>query len=237
MDMSAHAVALQAPFSEWRSTNLDASYGRELEKKRRQLHRKGQVRFGCCDDVDTIKSTMSNMREYRGPRFQQLGDGDLLQKPAYFEFYRDIALRGRGVFSRTYTLSVDGRPIAGVLGLSDKGKFLVIMGGFDHASYKKQSIGALMFEEVARDCIERGDTVLDFTIGDEPYKQLFGTRPSALSRISRVGSPLGSLAGFAIEQMPWFKRAAKRLVERRSPSKRSVAQRPALGAVASDNVN
>ena len=28
-----------------------------------------------------------------------------------------------------------------------------------------------MFEQVAKDCIERGDRMLDFTIGDEPYKR------------------------------------------------------------------
>ena len=98
------------------------------------------------------------------------------------------AIRGADAgLSRTYTLFLDGRPIAGVFGLIHKGQFLVILGGFDLAGYKKQSIGALVFEEIARDCIERGEITLDFTIGDEPYKRLFGARPTSYVDGDAVG--------------------------------------------------
>jgi CelD/BcsL family acetyltransferase involved in cellulose biosynthesis len=215
MNMSAHAVALRGPFSEWRAGNLNPSYRKELDKKSRQLRRKGVVRFECSQDPDAIRSTFTSMQEHRRPRFQGRGDGDLLQKSLYFQFYVDVAIAGRDGFARTYTLSMDGTPIAGVLGLSHNGNFLVILGGFDQAGYKSQSIGSLMFEEIARDCIERGDTVLDFTIGDEPYKGLFGAQPLSMWMISRAGSPLGSLAGFIVEQAPWVKNMARMLIHQR----------------------
>jgi CelD/BcsL family acetyltransferase involved in cellulose biosynthesis len=216
MSMSAHLVALHRPFSDWRARNIAPSYGKELDKKGRKLRRKGELRFECSDDPDVIKSTFYSMRQFRLPRFQHAGDGDLLQKPVYFDFYLDVAVAGTGVgLARTYTLSIDGQPIAGVMGLAHKGQFLVILGGFDHAAYKNLSIGALMFEEIARDCIERGDTVLDFTIGDEPYKQLFGARPVDMWMFTKVGSPLGSLASFVVEQMPYAKKVVKRLIERK----------------------
>ena len=223
MNMSAYAAALRQPFSEWRVENLNISYRKELDKKSRQLHRKGVVRFECCNDPGLIKSTFDSMRDYRRPRFQERGDGDLLQKTPYFEFYVDVAVAGRNDFARTYRLSVDGRTVAGVLGLSHNGECLVILGGFDQAGYKSQSIGALMFEAVARDCVERGDTVLDFTIGDEPYKRLFGAQPLSMWMVSRAGSPLGSLAGLVVEHAPWIKNVAKRLVQKRPiPSARSL---------------
>jgi CelD/BcsL family acetyltransferase involved in cellulose biosynthesis len=120
---------------------------------------------------------------------------------------------------------MEGRTIAGVMGLAHQGHFLVLLGGFDHASFKNQSIGALMFEEIARDCIERGDTVLDFTIGDEPYKQLFGAQPVGMWMFTMVGSRLGSLALFVVEQVPGAKNVVKRLIERspkRSPSGQTI---------------
>ncbi len=86
---------------------------------------------------------------------------------------------------------MNDRAIAGALGLEHRGSLLVILGGFDEAGYRKQSIGSLMFEQIARDCIERGDHSLDFTIGDEPYKLIFGGRPSPMWQIFRAGSPLG----------------------------------------------
>jgi CelD/BcsL family acetyltransferase involved in cellulose biosynthesis len=100
-----------------------------------------------------------------------------------------------------------------VLGLCHKGSFLVIMGGFDIASYKNQSLGALMFEQVAKDCIARGDRVLDFTIGDEPYKKLFGAQPSPMWVVTQTGSAAGAFAAYALVQVPWIKSLAKKLTE------------------------
>ena len=107
---------------------------------------------------------------------------------------------------------MDDRPIAGALGLEHRGSLLVILGGFDEAGYRKQSIGSLMFEQIARDCIERGDHSLDFTIGDEPYKRIFGGKPSPMWQIFRAGSPLGYAAHVTVEKLPAAKALARRVL-------------------------
>src|SRR5690606_3749080 len=115
----------------------------------------------------------------------------------------------------TYALSLDGRIIAGALGLAHRGSsFLVILGGFDFENFKNQSVGSLMFEQVARDCIERGEKVLDFTIGDEPYKLTFGATPAAMWKMSLPGSPMGYAAELVTERMPAVKSLARRLFQR-----------------------
>jgi CelD/BcsL family acetyltransferase involved in cellulose biosynthesis len=209
MKMSTYSVALQSPFSQWRMANIDGSYRKELDKKRRQLGRKGQVRFECSTDPEGIRAIFLALREHRRPRFE---DDDLLQNPCYFEFYVEMAIRGaQAGLSRTYALFLDDQPIAAVFGLCHNGDFLVILGGFDAAGYKKQSIGALVFEDVAHDCIERGDSGLDFTIGDEPYKRLFGAQPTSMWMVTQGAGPLGSIANFIVDQLPWAKRLAKRI--------------------------
>jgi CelD/BcsL family acetyltransferase involved in cellulose biosynthesis len=211
METNAYSVVLQAPFEQWRASALERSYQKELAKKRRQLERKGALRFSCCEDSPAIVSALEVMKGYRGPRFQSRGDGDLLQRPEYFDFYSDIAVRGAGSFARLYALRMDDRVIAAVLGLCHMGTFLIIMSAFDVEGYKSQSLGALMFEQVAKDCIERGDQVLDFTIGDEPYKKLFGAQPSPMWTVTQTGSAVGTLVEFALKQAPWVKLAAKRM--------------------------
>jgi CelD/BcsL family acetyltransferase involved in cellulose biosynthesis len=213
METNAYSVALKAPFEQWRADALDRSYQKELAKKLRQLQKKGAWHFSCCEDSSAVVSTLEVMKQYRGPRFHARGDGDLLQRPEYLDFYSDIAVRGIGAFARLYALRMDSRVIAAVLGLCHKGTFLVIMSGFDLAGYKSQSLGALMFEQVAKDCIERGDQILDFTIGDEPYKKLFGARPSPMWTVTQTGSAAGTLVEFALKQSPWIKLAAKRMAE------------------------
>ncbi|MCK1715310.1 MULTISPECIES: GNAT family N-acetyltransferase [unclassified Bradyrhizobium] len=221
MDTNAYATVLLAPFEHWRASAMDRSVQKELAKKYRQLEKKGALVFSCCDDSASALATMEVMRKLRGPRFQAHGDGDLLQRPEYYDFYSDVALRGLGSFVRLYALKMDGNVIAAVLGLCHRGSFLVIMSAFDIAGYKSQSLGALMFERVARDCIERGDRMLDFTIGDEPYKKSFGGQPSPMWAVTQAGSTAGTIALFALRQAPWLKLAAKRISEFRLPATRT----------------
>src|SRR5262249_48026774 len=165
---------------------------------------------------EAIERSFQHMREHRRPRFQAHADPDLLQVPLYFDFYLELAIAGAGAgLCRTYTLLLDGQPISSVWGLTHAGQFLIVLGGFDLAGYRTYSIGALSFEAIAGDCIEKGDTVLDFTIGDESYKQLFGTRPTGLWMMSSAGSRRGALVGFVTEHMPWTMKIAKRIANRR----------------------
>ncbi|MCK1546574.1 GNAT family N-acetyltransferase [Bradyrhizobium sp. 147] len=213
MDTNAYATVLIAPFEQWRASAMDRSYQKELAKKYRQLQKKGALSFSCCNDSASTLDALEVMKKFRGPRFQSQGDGDLLQRPEYFDFYSEVALRGLGSFVRLYAMKMDGEVIAAVLGLCHRDTFHVIMSAFDIAGYKSQSLGALMFEQVARDCIERGDQMLDFTIGDEPYKKLFGGQPSPMWAVTQAGSTAGAVALFALKQAPWLKLAAKRISE------------------------
>jgi len=230
MGMNAYATPLGDSYQQWRETRLQRSYCKELDKKSRQLHRKGTVRFECVRDPAAIDATFEAMRHYRGLRFGDPRDGgDLLQLPAYYDFYRGMAVDGRDDATRAYAMWLDGRVIAGVLGLAHRGSsFLVILGGFDFENFKNQSIGSLMFEQVARDCIERGERFLDFTIGDEPYKLTFGAEPAAMWKISRPGSPLGYAAELVTDRMPAVKSLARRIFHRPDePDKEAAVLRPA----------
>jgi CelD/BcsL family acetyltransferase involved in cellulose biosynthesis len=106
---------------------------------------------------------------------------------------------------------VDGQYVAGAFGLLGRGgAVLVVLSGFDHDGFKKQSLGSLLFEQIARDTSERGGRALDFTIGDEPYKLSFGATPSPMWQIARAGSPLGHAAGLLVKRMPAAKALARR---------------------------
>lgn len=211
MGMNAYAVPLAEDYEAWRSLYIAASYRKELDKKGRQLERKGVVKFGVVSEPEAVRRAFDALKAYRGDRFGDTPGGEVLQIPAYFDFYLDVAIKGAGSFSRIYELSVDDRPVAVVMSLVHQGSCLVIMGGFDHGAFKNQSIGALTFERVARDCIARGDTRLDFTIGDEPYKLTFGATPLPMWTVTRTGSLVGTVAEIAIERFPFVKDTVKRL--------------------------
>jgi len=230
MGMNAYEAPLDESYEGWREERLPRSYRKELDKKSRQLHRRGVVRFECCADAERIRETLEALRFYRGLRFgnHEEGTGDLLQVPAYYDFYLDVATGGKDRHARTYSIAVDGRIVAGALGLtSRRGAFMVILSGFDHGGFKNQSLGSLLFEQIARDCIERGERFLDFTIGDEPYKLTFGAAPSPMWQVSRAGSPLGYAARLLVERMPMARSLARRLFHG-SRDVRTIAARPVV---------
>jgi CelD/BcsL family acetyltransferase involved in cellulose biosynthesis len=185
MATSAHAVPLYGPFDKWRADNIGASFRKDLDMRARRLARRGTPRLSVSSDAESITQTFHHMRACHLPRFQDAYHKarDALQSPLIFEYYLELAIVGAAVgLCRTYTLSLDQRPIAGLWGLTHRGRFMTIMQGFDLANYKNCSVGSLMFQALARDCIERGDNVLDFTIGDEPYKRRFGGQPTPCGR-------------------------------------------------------
>jgi CelD/BcsL family acetyltransferase involved in cellulose biosynthesis len=109
MPMSSYPVPLLHSYEQWRADYMDRSYRKELDKKRRQLDRKGTVRFQCSNDLKMIETAFGAMREFRRLRF---ADQDLLQQEAYFEFYLEIAIRGSAMgLARTYVLSVADQPV------------------------------------------------------------------------------------------------------------------------------
>jgi CelD/BcsL family acetyltransferase involved in cellulose biosynthesis len=214
MGTNSYEAPLAATYEAWREERLPRSYRKELDKKARQLQRRGVVRFECADDEERIEQTFEALRTYRGLRFgnRDDGTGDLLQVPAYYDFYLAMAKNGRVGHTRTYLMTVDGRAVAGALGLvSRHNSLMVILSGFDHDGFKNQSLGSLLFEQIARDCIMRGERFLDFTIGDEPYKLTFGAVPSPMWQMSRAGSPLGYAARILVDRMPAARSLARRL--------------------------
>jgi CelD/BcsL family acetyltransferase involved in cellulose biosynthesis len=214
----AYSVPLYGPFEKWRADKMDPSYRKALDTKARRIGRKGVLQLEVSGDPESITATFQRMRDFHLPRFQgRYRKDDLMQSPVYFDFYLDLAIAGAGAgLCRTYALSLDGRPIACLWGLTHRGRFLTILQGFDLKGYKNYSIGALKFEAVARDCIERGDTILDFTIGDEPYKRSFGAQPTAMWMASASRGSLGALVGFVTRQMPWTVEMAKRIANRKA---------------------
>jgi len=214
MRTNSYAVPLDGDFESWRASHLNRSYGKELGKKLRQLRRKGEVAFAEVTDAVGLRAAFEAMKVFRRDRFELNGGGELLQVPAYFDFY--LAIARRPELARTYRLTVDGRIVATALGLAHGGAFLVILGGFTQTEFKNQSLGSLLFEQIARDCIAHGETLLDFTIGDEPYKRTFGAQPTPMWQLLRAGSPLGFVASAVVERLPSVKALARSLFDSRT---------------------
>lgn len=213
MDESAHAMPLHGPSADWRPRYMLPEVAREIERKWRQLERVGNVRFERVVDPQAIEATLEAMRAFRERRFGSRPGTDLLQDRDYFRFYRNVAVAGAASgFVRVSRLSIDSQTVAADLSLHLHGVSLGLLTGFDQQGHKNRSLGRLMMDALLAASVARGDTWFDFTVGDEAYKKLFGTRPTGLLAVTARGSLIGSLAALAAERLPRVHQTAKRLL-------------------------
>lgn len=191
LDFSAHAVALGDNHAAFRDTTLPESFARTLKRKLRKLERAGDVAFERLTDPAEAAASIAALSALRAGRFA----GDPIQTPAVQAFYAAVAADGAADgFARTYRLSLDGAPIGHLFGLGLDGRFHYLLIGCDYDRHGRLSPGLAMYDRTIAEWIGAGGRIFDFTIGDEPFKRDFGTRPTAMWALSAAGSPLGRLA-------------------------------------------
>lgn len=194
MELNAHEVALSAPFSEWRAKTLEPAFSHFLDKKRRLLAKKGEIALTALQDPAEIEAALRAMVEFRAKRWPN----DALKDPANFAFYLDVARAGQASgFSWVYRMDAIGAPGAVMFGLQHRGRFLFVLIGFDFERLRNYSIGLLFIESVIEQCIARGVSLFDLTVGDEAYKEKFATSPVPMQACWAGASPLPALCDLA----------------------------------------
>jgi CelD/BcsL family acetyltransferase involved in cellulose biosynthesis len=98
----------------------------------------------------------------------RIGVPNFFERPGYAEFYRAISGKRIAHVSRLDIGAVAG---AGNLGLVMCVRYYHLLASYTNdAAIMRHGPGAAHLMEIMRHAIERGCTVFDFTIGDEPYK-------------------------------------------------------------------
>lgn len=212
MPFSSNSLTLDTTFDAWHQTVLDKKLRKKISKRRKSLSQQGALDTHVLQDADEITTAFYNMRRFRQPRFAESG-GDLLQHDDYFSFYLDMAIQGsQDGFARTCCLSLDGQNIAVLFGLKHRGKFLYLLLGVDIENYGRYSPGFLILEDAIRISSLCGERIFDFTVGDEPFKQLYGAQPSEVNVLWATGSIRGRAARYMTENFGWFKPRVRHLL-------------------------
>lgn len=215
MRISAYPAQLGTDWNDWRMQRLDSGVRKELDIKRRRLHRTGEAAFTLLRDAQEIAHAFNALRRYRSARFEAIGAPDIMDHEAVFAFYRGVAIAGaRDGSTRTECLSLSGEPIAVQFGLSQGGTYSMLLIGLDIARHARLSPGLLAIEDSVRAAIEAGDRVYDFTVGDHPYKLQFGAETVPLEEWHRASTLRGQAAVLGIALVREAKRRLKPLLKR-----------------------
>ena len=177
LDFSAHAVSLKLPMDDWRAATVERKLASQYLRKGRRWHKQHDVELKRLDTAEEIKTAIELLAGMRAARFE----GDPIQSDFVFAFYADVARLGAEAgFAETWVITCDGNPAAIIFGLTHQGCFLYLLIGADYENFGRHSPGLQAYDGIIEDWMGRGGTSFDFTIGDEPFKALFGAKPTQM---------------------------------------------------------
>ena len=190
---SAHETEKNIEHENWRQKAVSASFRKTLDRKKRRLFRDGKARMRKIVDANEISAALERLADLREGRFE----GDLIQNEDFREFYKSVAASNPG-FAEVHVLEYADQPVGLVFGVVHNDTFCYLQIGCDYKNFGKHSPGYILYDEIYRDFIERGGRVFDFTVGDEPFKEKFGTKPVSMFQLLRARTLPGLLAKWTL---------------------------------------
>jgi CelD/BcsL family acetyltransferase involved in cellulose biosynthesis len=166
-------------FEEWQRRTVSRKFSKELGRLQRQTERE----FGGYEHRPTvteaeIREAFDMLRAWRVGRFE----GDLLQNPLYFDFYRDYAIAGlESGEAVTYVSYAGGQPAAVLFGPTGDGIFHAVLIGADTERLGKQSPGIQLIYQVIKRRFAEGFRRFDMGLGNTGYKTQFRVEETRLS--------------------------------------------------------
>ncbi|MBS1717897.1 MAG: GNAT family N-acetyltransferase [Armatimonadetes bacterium] len=195
---------------------ISANLNRQLAYDMRRLGKEvGEVshRIATKETLDQDFQTLVDLHQ---ARWQARGKPGAFANPSFKQATRQLleALipHGEGVL---ITLRAAGKPIGALLGYRHGGTFCYLTSGIDE-SHAKYSPGKALVHLAIKHAIEQGDHTFDFMLGEEAYKQRWGTTGRTTHRLILAKKNIAGILGVAA-LIQKAKRGAKKATATQEP--------------------
>lgn len=193
-DFSAHAVKMIGPYDVWRQKAFSKSHLKYINRRKNKLDKMGEVKLELLEG-DAALDGLAYLKAQRTGRF----DGDPIQQSNVEEFYQQVAYLGsNNGFAKNFRLSCDDQTVGIVFCTVFKSRLHYLLIGCDYETYGKCSPGIIMYDMIMQYWCDNGGEIMDFTIGDEPFKFSFGTEPTQMYQMIKTNGIIGLFAKLAL---------------------------------------
>lgn len=153
-------------------------YRKEAERSQRRLADMGKVSFTRAASTEDIESSYRALEAWQSARHREAGHDYWLDRPEISQFYRNALTAGlQDGQAGLFTLSVDGAPVAVLLGITYRTTFTLLRIADAGEAWRHCSPGRLVVLETMRHLVDRGVHTFDMGIGDYPFKRWIGCTP------------------------------------------------------------
>jgi CelD/BcsL family acetyltransferase involved in cellulose biosynthesis len=189
---------------------------RELERRRRKMHREHDVRYALIRSPDDLDLELACGLAVEASGWKGAGGTAIVSAPDTHAFYRAVAHRfhatGRLKLSELW---LDGRVVAFDLSLLHRGRLHLLKTGYDE-SVRSLAPGLVLRRAVIERCFELGLDAHELLGDDMPWKRLFATSERRHRSFSAFGPRPVPLARYGrLRGMPVLRRLYVRHVKPR----------------------
>ncbi len=204
----AYAMHLGRDWESFYAHKRSSATRRRDRTKRKRLGESGDVRLVNAGSNVERRATLETLMRQKSRAFARMGVPNIFDPAGHREFYFDAASRS-GFHAHVSTLMVGDTAAATNLGLVYKGCYYHVLASYDDGPLSRFGPGVVHLHELMGYAIERGCTLFDFTIGDEPYKREWSDQELKLYDHVAAASARGALVAFVTAAARKAKRRIK----------------------------
>jgi CelD/BcsL family acetyltransferase involved in cellulose biosynthesis len=206
----AYATTLAGDWEAFYAARRSSSSRKRDRSKRKKLAENGNVRMVTPVEPAAADRTLMLLMDQKQRAFARMGVANMFRNPGYREFFTDLTTNPQ-LAGLTHVSQLEvGETIAATnLGLVFRGAYYHVLTSYDDGPISRFGPGATHLQEIMRYALERGCTLFDFTIGDEPYKRDWSDRELALYDHVAAATWRGALSAGSLAIGRRAKRAIK----------------------------
>lgn len=171
----AHATVLGADWPSYYKQKRGSGWRRTDRKKAERMAERGDLAFRIATDEQTVEALLAALFAQKRAGLERIGVADMFAPDGVRDFYRALALSSLSADSPVQLSGLwCGDDITAVsFGLVWKETYYYVLHSYDLEVYAAFSAGAQLMHHLMQWCIANNITIFDFTIGDEPYKDIW----------------------------------------------------------------
>ena len=208
----ATADSLQAALGDdWEAfyqARSSSSTRRSDRRKTRKLARHGAVEFQLVGEPALAERLLPDFFAQKSAHYRALGVEDLFAAACYRDFVRLMTARAPELVHFSAIL-VGDRPAAMHWGLWRPDRMYLMLPTYERGELAAHSPGNLLCRRLMQWCCEQGVPIMDFTLGEEPYKVRWCTHRQPVWRHTSPRSRRGQVAAVALSAAARLRRYIK----------------------------
>ncbi len=189
----SYQAVLEGDWESFYRAHTSSSTRSNDRRKARKLARHGAVEFQITETPAQVERLLPDFFKQKSDHYRSLGVADLFASSHHRDFVRLLTERAPELVHFSAIL-VDGRPAATHWGVWRPDRLYLMLPTFDRGELAAHSPGNLLCRRLLQWCFEQGIPILDFTLGDEPYKARWCDRQMSVWQHTAPRSARGRLA-------------------------------------------